>query len=93
MATVRYIATGVNPDALQGGPYNEGDEIDVSSWTSRYLQRMLDRGLVAMDDEDAEALPDTVVHSNDIDNIVQMTQAAYDALPSPDARTLYVIVG
>lgn len=33
------------------------------------------------------------VDSNDVDTIVQITQAAYDALGTPDARTLYVIIG
>lgn len=41
----------------------------------------------------AEArLPATVVLSGDVDQIVQTTQAAYDALGTKDARTLYVIV-
>ena len=35
-----------------------------------------------------------VVSSNgSIDNVVTITQAAYDALGTPDATTLYVIVG
>jgi hypothetical protein len=33
------------------------------------------------------------VISTDVTDIVQITQAAYDALSPPDADTLYVIVG
>lgn len=32
------------------------------------------------------------VKSNDVDDVVVLTQATYDGL-TPDARTLYVIVG
>jgi hypothetical protein len=38
------------------------------------------------------SLDSTAVESDDIDDIVVVTQAAYDGL-APDARTLYVIVG
>lgn len=33
------------------------------------------------------------VQSTDVDRIVKITQAAYDALPQKDARTMYAIVG
>lgn len=33
------------------------------------------------------------VQSTDVDRIVRLAQAAYDALAVKDARTLYVIVG
>lgn len=35
---------------------------------------------------------DTLVASANVDDLVVLTQAAYDLI-SPDARTLYVIVG
>lgn len=42
----------------------------------------------------AEArLPASVPLSPDIDSIVKLTQAAYDALATKDARTLYLISG
>lgn len=37
-------------------------------------------------------LDDTAVKSQNVDNVVVLTQAAYDML-SPDARTVYIIVG
>lgn len=39
-------------------------------------------------------LTDSVpVSSADVSTIVELTQAEYDALPTPDAATLYVVVG
>lgn len=36
---------------------------------------------------------ENIVVGTDVNRIVALTQAAYDALPSPDTHTLYVIVG
>lgn len=38
-------------------------------------------------------LEGTAVNSADFDNAVKITQAAYDALGTKDARTIYIIVG
>lgn len=37
-------------------------------------------------------IEDNVIVGTDVNRIVAMTQAAYDALSSPDTHTLYVIV-
>ena len=41
----------------------------------------------------ASVSPETIVHSENILSIVQLTQQEYDAIVTPDARTMYVIVG
>lgn len=43
-------------------------------------------------DEEINALFTTRVISATVTHIVALTQAAYDALPSKDAATLYVII-
>ena len=39
------------------------------------------------------ALADTAVQSSTVTHIEQLTQSAYDALGTPDANTVYIIVG
>lgn len=43
--------------------------------------------------EAAAAETENFVHSTTIDNLVVLTQAAYDAIPVPASTTLYMIVG
>ena len=47
---------------------------------------------LATDSELSSAVADKIVGDGTITNVIEVTQAAYDAL-TPDATTLYVIVG
>ena len=44
-------------------------------------------------DEAIQSMPKNVVLSEGVTNIVQLTQAQYDALEEKDSQTLYLILG
>ncbi|MGF7161292.1 hypothetical protein FHS85_002927 [Rhodoligotrophos appendicifer] len=45
-----------------------------------------------LQEQDEIELPGTVVQSEDVSQIVTLTQSAYDALDPPDEGTLYLII-
>lgn len=64
---------------------------DRQRWEARHVPISVGGGTGAVPGPDP--VPENIVTSDDITEIVQITQAAYDALDPPVATTLYVIVG
>jgi hypothetical protein len=59
---------------------------------NRLTAEEIDDNFLALDGAIGDIDADRIVLSDDIRNIVSLTQAEYDLLSPPDANTLYIIV-
>lgn len=84
MVTTRTLMDAVNAGAANIDPRLDALEGDVSGLTTSV-------GDLASDVNDLQS--SKVGGNGSITTVVQLTQAAYDALGTKDANTLYVIVG